>query len=169
MASSPTCGRSNYRIATEFMIEGNEPGRGPRTYRKAVTVSGCVFLVLSLTPGCNHQTNGHALAPGELSHEKSVEWVTDPESTSSQPQFLRVVLRGDGDFTVVADFPSGSYESPGGRRNERACTWSRLIAEPDGSLRVLQSGGGPGVQHVRIAPTDRLFRSSACQPWLKSP
>ena len=126
-------------------------------------------LVLSLTPGCNHQTNGRALAPEELSQENSVEWVTDPESSSSQPQFISVILRGDGDFTVGADFPSGSYESPGGRRRERACTWSRLIAEPDGSLRVLQSGGGPGVQHVRIAPSDRLFRSSACQPWLKSP
>jgi hypothetical protein len=151
------------------MIEGAKASRGPRTYRKAVTVSGCVFLVLSLTAGCNHQTNGLALAPEELSHEKSVEWVTDPESTSSQPQFLRVVLRGDGDFTVVADFPSGSYESPGGRRSERACTWSRVATEPDGSLRVLQSGGGPGIQRVHIEPSDRLFQTSACQPWLKSP
>ena len=146
------------------MIERSEAGRCPWTHRKAATVAGFVCLVLTLTPGCNHQTNGPALAPDGLAQENSVEWVTDPESSSPQPQFLAVVLRGDGDFTVGADFPSGSYESPGGRRRERACTWSRLIAGPDGSLRVLQSGGGPGIQRVNIAPSDRLFRSSACQP-----
>ena len=151
------------------MIEASESAGIPWTYRKAATVIGCVCLVLSLTPGCSHQTNGHALAPNELSQVNSVEWVTDPESSSPQPQFISVILRGDGDFTVGADFPSGSYESPGGRRHERTCTWSRLIAEPDGSLRVLQAGSGPGVQRVHIAPSDRLFRSSACQPWLKSP
>jgi hypothetical protein len=134
---------------------------------KAVSVLS-LAVALVLTTGCGRQTAGNARAPDEVQQENWVEWVTDPESNSAEPIFLSVVLRGDGDFTVGADFPSGTYESPG-PRGERACTWSRLVSEPDGSLQVLQSGGGPGVQQVNITRSDLLFRSSACQPWVKAP
>ena len=126
-----------------------------------------LLVMLCATSGCGRQTPGNARAPDELEQEKSVEWVTDPEANSAQPTFLRVVLRGDGDFAVGADFPSGSYKSQGGRGG-RACTWSRLKSEPGGSLKVLQSGGGSGVQHVDVSRSDWLFRSSACQPWVKA-
>ncbi len=148
------------------MTEGFAAGRVHPASSKAANIIS-VMAMLALTSGCVRQTAGNARAPDELEQARSVEWVTDPEANSAQPTFLRVVLRGDGDFTVGADFPSGSYESPGGRGG-RICTWSRLTSEPGGSLKVLQSGGGPGAQRVNVSTSDRLFRSIACQPWVKA-
>lgn len=125
------------------------------------------FLLIALTPGCSVETTGDARAPGYAVQGNWVEWVTDPESNSNQPEYVAVVLRGDGDFIVGKDFPPGTYESQGGR-GQRACKWSRLGSGPLGSKRILESGEGVDMQRVEIGRTDQLFRSSACQPWTKS-
>ncbi len=148
------------------MTEGFAGRRVHPASSKTASIIG-VLVMLAIISGCGRHTAGNARAPDELEQEKSVEWVTDPEANSAQPTFLSVVLRGDGDFSVGADFPSGSYESQGDRGG-RACSWSRLTSEAGGSLKVLQSGGGPGVQQVNVSTSDRLFRSIACQPWVKA-
>lgn len=86
-----------------------------------------------------------------------VEWVTDPETA----KMLSVVLYGDGEFLVGAEFPAGLYESSGGPR----CKWSRQSLRPDGSFGEVQSGGGPGVQRVDVQAADLLFRSAGCTRW----
>lgn len=142
--------------------------RRHRSLTNTVTAACTVLLPLALTLGCSVETAGEASAPSDAAQSNWVEWVTDPESNSHQPKYIKITLRGDGDFIVGNDFPPGTYESQGGRGG-RACTWLRLGSSPAGSQRILETGSGEEIQRVQIAQSDQLFRSNACQPWTKSP
>lgn len=168
-ASWTTCGKMvSTQLAARIVIGGRATEICHwHAGRNAAVLAG-LCLTFAMTLGCSHQTAGAPRAPKELPQANWVEWVTDPESSSQEPRFIRVLLRGDGDFAVGSDFPSGSYESSGGRGG-LTCRWYRLATKPDGSLRVLQSGGGPGFQRVQIGTGDFIFRSSTCQPWTKLP
>lgn len=90
-----------------------------------------------------------------------MKWETDPETG----KLLSAVLFGDGEFLVGADFPAGLYESAGGP----GCNWSRHALRPDGSYGAVQENRGGGDQIVQIAATDLVFKSDACNPWVKIP
>ena len=127
---------------------------------------GFLCLVLASAAGCSQQTTGELRAQGDPPNEKRVEWVTDPEGNSPDPEFISVLISGDGDFVVGADFPPGLYKSQGSRDGAR-CTWFRVATDPKGSFQVLESGQGSGSQRVTVESTDELLRSSGCLPWSK--
>jgi len=140
------------------MIGMSRERRASCTTPKTATV---IFFVSAMTVSCALPTPGTATAPRDLVDSVSVEWVTDPESDS----LVRAVLTGDGKFTAGVEFPVGVYQSGGSRRGI-TCAWMRLSAEPDGSHRILQAGGGDGPQLVQIGSIDVLFLSNACKPWV---
>jgi hypothetical protein len=118
----------------------------------------CVAVLLIIVVGCGvHTPQDPITFTYHPSHTRKVEWVTDPETA----EMLSVVLYGDGEFLVGADFPAGLYESPGGP----LCQWNRQSLRPDGSFGELQSGGGPGVQRVDVQAADVLFHSAGCTRW----
>lgn len=92
---------------------------------------------------------------GENNSPTRVEWVTDPETA----RIISVVLPGNGEFLVGADFPAGRYHSSGGHN----CKWSKQSLQPGG--RVMHSGTLGGT--VEIEATDLSFRSESCSPWLR--
>jgi hypothetical protein len=123
---------------------------------RALPASIAVLLFVGV--GCGgHKPQDSTALTYQTSQTKRVEWVTDPETA----RMLSVVLYGDGEFLVGADFPAGLYESLGGTR----CKWSRQSLRPDGSFGEVQSGGGPGVQRVEVQAADLLFRSAGCLRW----
>ena len=136
--------------------------------RSRATQTCCIGLCLStVVLGCSVRTPGVGHAPPNTVVEKSVEWVTDPESGSSSPEFLSVTLRGDGTFIAGDDFPTGTYISPGGRQGT-LCTWRQLSVAPDGTQKVRKSGSGNAQQEVVVELRGSRFESESCMPWARS-
>jgi len=137
--------------------------------RSRATQTCCISLCLStIVLGCSVRTSGIGHAPPNSFVEKSVEWVTDPESDSSDsPQFISVTLRGDGTFIAGHDFPTGTYISPGGRQGT-FCTWRQLTVAPDGTQKVIKSGSGNAKQEVVVELSGSRFQSESCRPWKRS-
>lgn len=116
------------------------------------------IAVLLIVVGCGvHKPQDSTAFTYQPSRTPEVKWVTDPETA----KMLSVVLYGDGDFLVGADFPAGLYESHGGP----LCKWNRQSLRPDGSFGEVQSGGGPGVHRVDVQAADLLFHSAGCTRW----
>lgn len=130
--------------------------RGSCEHGRALPTSIAVLLFIGV--GCGvHKPEDSTAFNYRPSQPPRVEWVTDPESA----EMLSVVLYGDGEFLVGADFPAGLYESGGGPR----CKWSKESLNPRGSFGEVQSGGGPGVHRVAFEAEDLLFRSAGCIRW----
>lgn len=130
--------------------------RGSCEHDRALPAFIAVLLFIGV--GCGvHKPEDSTAFTYQPSPTPRVEWVTDPETA----KMLSVVLYGDGEFLVGADFPAGLYESRGGSR----CKWSKESLSPDGSFGEVQSGGGPGVQRVNLQAEDLLFRSAGCMRW----
>jgi len=128
------------------------------SYEFGRALPASIAVLLTVVGGCGvHKPQDSAAFTYQPSQTPEVEWVTDPETS----RMLSVVLYGDGEFLVGADFPAGLYESLGGPQ----CKWSRQSLRPDGSFGDLQSGGGPGVQRVDVQTEDLLFRSDGCTRW----
>lgn len=137
--------------------------------RSRPTQTCFIGLCLSvIVLGCSVRTagvGGHA--PPNTFVEKSVEWVTDPESDSSSPEFLSVTLRGDGTFIAGDDIPTGTYISPGGRQGT-PCTWRQFSVAPDGTQKTIKSGSGNAQQEVIVELSGSRFQSESCMPWKRS-
>jgi hypothetical protein len=95
-----------------------------------------------------------------------VEWVTDPESDSTE--FLSVKINADGAFQVGNDVPPGAYQSFGSRLNS-ICVWRRLSVTPNGDATVLESGAGSGPFVISIKSSDSVFETASCLPWTRRP
>jgi len=120
---------------------------------------GCLCVLVA---GCVIHSSGSGRPVPNLAVGKSIEWVTDPEADSRG--FVSVTLRGDGIFIVGADFPIGTYISPGGRQGS-TCEWRRIAMNPGGARWVVESGNGRGPQTVIINSTDLGLETDFCEPW----
>jgi hypothetical protein len=87
----------------------------------------------------------------------------DPQPAPSPAP--KTTIDHDGTYTVGTDIAPGTYSSAGPVGNG-TCYWKRL-GNPDGAL--IDNALSKKPQVVQIAPTDKSFKTTGCQPWQNTP
>jgi hypothetical protein len=77
-------------------------------------------------------------------------------------------IRGDGTYMVGSDIAPGRYFTSGGIDGE-PCYWARLssLDDPGDFSNVIENSFAAGPQYIDIQPTDEVFKTQFCQPWVK--
>ena len=73
----------------------------------------------------------------------------------------KATIDADGTYAVGTDIAPGVYATAG-PVGDGACFWKR-IGNPDGA--TLDNALTKKAQTVEIAPDDKAFKTSGCQPW----
>lgn len=133
-----------------------------REISKVGIASTCLLWSALILAGCTVKITGTAALPANNNVRHPVEWVTDPESDSTD--MLAVTISADGEFAVGADFPPGRYFSEGSLPGS-VCNWQRAKDQPSGLRTVAAAGTSVGPQFVVIEPTDSVFVTQSCRPW----
>lgn len=81
---------------------------------------------------------------------------------------LKTTIDGDGLFIVGKDIAPGTYATAGPVGDKR-CYWRRMNnVDPHAKNNVIDSAMTAKPQVVLIDETDKAFKTSGCQPWLKT-
>ncbi|MBU2662743.1 hypothetical protein KOI35_04410 [Actinoplanes bogorensis] len=72
-------------------------------------------------------------------------------------------IPGAGTFLVGKDFNAGVYRSPG----NDSCYWQRATNASGSMSSIIANDIGGGQRLVYVKPTDKVFKTSGCQPWTR--
>lgn len=125
------------------------------TYGKKAAIATMAMLALT---GCAMPSQ-RALA----TVTNTVTATLEPPAPPGQPK----TIFAEGLYQVGVDIAPGIYRSAGANgSNPAGCYWARLKSL--NTSDYIDSNISNGPQVVQIDPTDKAFKTTACQPWQKT-